>query len=163
MNIHPLIVHFPIALLVMYALFELLPLERWYPRAAWADIKAILVCFGGVGLLAALLTGQVAESLPLGRSAASILHLHKFFAESSTAIFGIIALGYLMRWAASKHGFTFGTSFSKFMQRRWVAVLFAFVGLIVLSLTGTFGAMIVYGPDGDFVTQIVAIIFKPLL
>lgn len=163
MNIHPLIVHFPIALLAMYALFELLPLERWYPRAAWADIKAILVCFGGVGILAALLTGQVAEAQQFGRLAASILHLHKFFAEASVSIFGLIALGYFIRWAESKHGFPFGKSYSRFMQRRWVAIMFALVGLTTLFLTGAFGAMIVYGPGGDIITQVVANVFKPLL
>ncbi len=172
MNLHPLIVHFPIALLIMYVIFEVLPLERWYPRAAWADIKAVLVCFGGLGILAALLSGQLAESSLLAHAAGNVLHLHKFFASASAAVFGIIALAYLIRWAFAKHADIFKSLreriplieiFSDTILKRWVVVSFALLGFVVLSTTGALGAIIVYGPNGDFVTQFVYALFKPFL
>ncbi|HEY5220613.1 MAG TPA: DUF2231 domain-containing protein [Candidatus Paceibacterota bacterium] len=169
MNIHPIIVHFPIALLTLYVVFEILPLERWYPRAAWADIKAILVCFGGLGILAALLTGQLAESSLLAHASENVLHIHKTFAAASAAVFGIIALAYFIRWAFSKHiaffkplqeNVPFIQAYSDIILTRWVVVTLALVGFIVLSLTGTLGAIIVYGPNGDFITQFVASLFR---
>lgn len=169
MNIHPLIVHFPIALLVLYVVFEVLPLERWYPRAAWADIKAILVCFGGLGLLAALLTGQLAESSLLAHASENVLHIHKTFAGASTAVFGLIALAYFIRWAFSKHatflkplqeGVPIIQTYSNIILKRWIVVPLALIGFVALSLTGTLGAIIVYGSSGDFATQFVASLFK---
>ncbi len=172
MNIHPFIVHFPIALLTLYAIFELFPLESWYPRVAWQDIKAILVCFGGVGLLAALVTGQLAESSMIARASGRILYIHKLFAGASTAIFGLIALAYFIQWVFNKHAglsrplkanFRFIGAYSKFMLERWVVVSFALIGFIALSITGALGVMIIYGPNGDFITQFVYQLLKPLL
>lgn len=164
MNIHPLIVHFPIALLTLYVFFEVFPFERWYPRAAWKDIKAVLVCFGGLGILVALATGQLAESSALARASGNILHVHKFFAGASAAVFGIIALAYFIQWAFSKHIDFFKSlkkdipiigQFSDIILKRWVIVPFALAGFAVLFLTGALGAIIVYGPTNDVVTQFV--------
>ncbi len=172
MNVHPFIVHFPIALLTLYSLFEFFPLERWYPRVVWQDIKAILVCFGGVGLLTALITGQLAESSLIARASGNILHLHKLFAGASTAIFGLVALAYFIQWVFNKHtdlsrtlkrNFPLIGAYSKFMLKRWVVMLFAFAGFVALSITGALGVMIIYGPNGDFITQFIYQLFKPLL
>ena len=169
MNIHPLIVHFPIALLVLYVVFELLPLERWYPYAAWGDIKAILVCFGGLGLLAALLTGQLAESSLLAQASENALHIHKMLAGVSTAVFGLIALAYFIRWAFDKHAvflkplqenLPFIQAYSDIILKQWIVVPLAIVGVVVLFLTGTLGAIIVYGSNGDFATQFITSLFK---
>lgn len=164
MNIHPLVVHFPIALLVFYAIFEVLPLEHWYPRAPWFDIKAILVCFGGLGILAALVTGQLAERSFYTAGISAILHLHKLFAGMSAAVFGIIAAAYLIRWVFAKHDVTFQPikgklslllKFSDIILVRWVVVFLAVLGFFVLAMTGILGAIMVYGPSNDFITQFV--------
>jgi uncharacterized membrane protein len=168
MNIHPIIVHFPIALLTFYAVLEILPLTKLYPKVAWEDVKTLLVCFGGLGMLAALLTGQLAESSPLGRASENVLHVHKTFAGASAAIFGLIALAYFVRWIFEKHtdrskillgGPAFIKGFADLILKRWIIVPLAILGLSVLSLTGTLGGIIVYGPNSDFATKFVYSIF----
>jgi len=164
MNIHPLVVHFPIALLVLYVFFEVLPFEQWYPRAAWKDIKTILVSFGGLGILAALATGQLAEQSFFTANIATILHLHKLFAGASAAIFGIIAAAYVIQWIFGKHTSAlryikdrmfFLEAFFSIVLKRWVVTPLAILGFFVLAMTGVLGAIMVYGPSNDFITQFV--------
>ena len=168
MNIHPVFVHFPIALLTLYAILEILPMDSWYPRAMWTDIKAFLVIVGGLGLLFALATGQLAEHSSFAEASRSILGLHKYFAGISTAVFGILAAAYLIRWVFEKHPnflgvFTVKLSFLKaiadFILKRWLVVSLALVGFIVLGITGALGGIMVYGPNGDFFTKFIYSVF----
>ncbi len=170
MNLHPLVVHFPIALLTFYALFEVLPLEQWYSRVNWRDIKALLVSFGGLGILAALATGQMAEHSLLARAAGRVLYFHKLFAGASAAVFGIIAAGYVIDWMLAKHPdllrsagikLSFLRKITAVILDRRVVVALAAIGFIVLLLTGVFGEMIVYGPNNDPVSMFVYAIFFP--
>jgi uncharacterized membrane protein len=73
MNLHPIFVHFPIALLTIYALLEVfIPLKvkvfkvcKWQNtklyallvNPIWKHIKAFLVIFGAVTVIPTLLTG----------------------------------------------------------------------------------------------------------
>jgi uncharacterized membrane protein len=170
MNLHPLVVHFPIALLSLYVLFEVLPLERWYPSVRWQDSKAILVAVGGIGLLAALVTGQMAEHSLLALSAGPILRFHKMFADASAAVFGIIAAAYVIRWILERHGHflrraglpirSLRAIATVLLDRRTVVSL-AIIGFIVLFLAGIFGEMIVYGPQNDLFSRLVTAWFFP--
>ena len=164
MNIHPIFVHFPIALLTLYAILEILPLAAWYPRAAWTDIKTFLVTFGGLGLLVALATGQLAEHSLYALRAENVLRVHKMFAGASTAIFGILAAVYLIHWIFEKHPNLAGGLLKKitllhaaaqFVLKRPVVVTIATIGLVAIAVTGTLGGIIVYGPNGDFITKFV--------
>ncbi len=170
MNFHPLVVHFPIALLTFYALFEVLPLARWYPSVSWADVKALLVSFGGLGILAAIATGQMAEHSLIARAAGRILYYHKLFAAASAAVFGIIALAYVIDWMFRKHGpwlrrAGIGPAWlhgaAKTVLNRRVIVPLAIVGFLVLFLAGIFGEMIVYGPNNDPIAHFVFTLFFP--
>jgi uncharacterized membrane protein len=167
-NIHPILVHFPIALLTFYCVLEIVPLMKWYPKVAWSDVKALLVCFGGLGILGALLTGGLAEDSNLARASEHVLAIHKFFAATSAAVFGIIALAYLIWWIFEKHidpakplgrGVKIIKGFSDIILKRWVVILLAILGLGVLTLTGTLGGIIVYGADSDFATKFVYSLF----
>ncbi|HUZ93261.1 MAG TPA: DUF2231 domain-containing protein [Candidatus Paceibacterota bacterium] len=168
MNLHPAFVHLPIGLLTLYVLFEVVPFGRWYPRAAWEDIKFFLVAVGGLGLLAALATGQLAESSTMARAARNVLRLHKNFAGLSTAIFGILAAAYLIRWIFEKHAdllgpfaadFSFVRDAANVVLKRRIAVPMALAGFIALSITGALGGIIVYGQNVDFMTKFVYSLF----
>ena len=168
MNIHPIFIHFPIALLVLYVVFEVLPLERWYPKTSWVDIKAVLVMIGGLGLLASLTTGELAEGSMLAQASKNVLHVHKAFAGATTAVFGIIAAAYLIRWIYEKHVdrlrepvvvFASLNTAARRILNRWIVVPLALLGFCTLFLTGTLGGIIVYGPNIDFVTKFVYGVF----
>ena len=48
MNIHPLLVHFPIALLTIYSLLELVPFKQIYRQSYWFYTKAIILIIGSI-------------------------------------------------------------------------------------------------------------------
>ncbi|MEK7494131.1 MAG: DUF2231 domain-containing protein [Patescibacteria group bacterium] len=165
MNIHPLFVHFPIGLLVLYAILEILPLMRWYPQAPWDAIKTILSIAGAAGAVAAFGTGEIAEKLLADESLEELIEVHSSFAAATTFIFGALAFSYFVRWLSQHHQLferrlrplAFIGSIADIITKRTVAVLLALVGLIVLTITGGLGAAIVYGPEAD---PLVAIIYS---
>lgn len=124
MNIHPIFVHFPIALLTLYAVLEIaIPLKikffklcKWdMPGAsplfarlyqllitpAWNPIKAFLVIVGTVLALPTLQTGEWAEETYISRGVTEVsqigrlIETHSTFADFTVIIFSILAVGYL--------------------------------------------------------------------
>ena len=65
MNLHPIFVHFPIALLTLYTLCELLRFKKIKDHPAWFYLKAVLIICGTLGAAAALLTGDGAKEAVL--------------------------------------------------------------------------------------------------
>lgn len=163
MNLHPIFVHFPIALLTLYALLEILPLGRWFPRAPWDSIKMFLVVLGTLGAGAAIATGSLAKDLITDRSLRKIISLHETFAQATTIIFGLLAGAYSIRFIFREYPqfakrFS-GTSFLQHIAdgvlKRWIAIPLACMGIIALAITGALGGIIVYGPDVDPVAKFV--------
>lgn len=60
-NIHPLLVHFPIALLTVYSLLEAVPLKRIQKLPYWFYVKAVLLITGTISILPTILAGLVIE------------------------------------------------------------------------------------------------------
>lgn len=168
MNIHPLFVHFPIGLLVVYAVLEIFPLVRWYPQAPWDAIKTVLVVFGALGAVAASGTGEIAEKLLDDESLKELIETHSSFAAAATFIFSALAFSYFVRWLSGHHRMfegrlrplAFVGSIADIIAIRSVAVMGALAGLAAITITGALGAAIVYGPDADpLVTVIYSFFF----
>lgn len=124
MNIHPLFVHFPIALLTLYALFEIfIPIKikayklfKWEHiwtyklliNPIWENIKAFLVIVGTILALPTLQTGEWAEGVIRGASSSprafegssvgKLIEMHSTFADVTVIVFSILAVGYLARF-----------------------------------------------------------------
>jgi hypothetical protein len=45
-------------------------------------------------------------------------------------------------------------TFFLFFSKRWVSILLAIVGLILITVTGALGGILVYGPDVDPVAKL---------
>ena len=135
MDIHPIVVHFPIALLTLYAVFELFRFKKVLERPYWFHIKAILAILGEVSALLAFLTGNEIEGNRL-------VEMHQQFAGMSILIFGVIALGYLFEWF-------WPVKASLFVMRPYIIIPLALLGLAVLTITGGLGGAIVYGTQFD--------------
>ncbi len=167
MNIHPLFVHFPIGLLVLYAVLELLPLARWYPQAPWIAIKTILSLAGAVGAVVASGTGDIAKEAWGDAGAHDLIEVHEKFALMTTFIFSAIAYSYFIRWVSAQHkifegrlhSFAFLGSIADIIAKRWIVVLLALGGLIAITITGGLGAAIVYGPYADPMVTIIYSLF----
>lgn len=59
MDIHPVTVHFPIALLTVYGLMELVWSKRLKKEQAWFYVKASFLILGVISAYAALSTGRL--------------------------------------------------------------------------------------------------------
>lgn len=94
-NLHPIAVHFPIALLVLYSLMEIVSLfTRVRNNKVVRYIKLFLLLTGRLGLQASLSTGEAAADA--GNGVKGILERHETFAGLSNTLYGIVTIGYLI-------------------------------------------------------------------
>ena len=168
MNIHPLLVHFPIALLSVYAIFECIRFRKLMELREWFFIKATFLFLGGLGALVAAETGDFGKALFPYQAA--IIRVHESFAKGTIIIFGLLALVYLgmcidRLWGAHLRASKSGAAWSAIMnviQKLFVGpvlVPFALVGLTALIITGALGASIVYGATNDPLLQLINQLF----
>lgn len=84
-EIHPIIVHFPIALLIVGVLLDFLAL--FLRRTHLVEAASWCLVFGALGLLAAELSGQLIEDHVNKALAGSLLELHKTMALMTVITF----------------------------------------------------------------------------
>lgn len=165
MNIHPLVVHFPIALLIVYTLCEIVRFRAVQAKPFWFYLKAFLVIVGSVAAIVTLQTGELAEEALRESGNAGgpnpLIEAHSLFANIATWVYAFIALMYVIAWIHREKP-NFFASFH-FLSVRWlfvrkvgrvlfsapVLIVLALVGLVAISVTGALGGAIVYGKDFD--------------
>lgn len=164
-DIHPIIVHFPIALLFLYSIIKIIPFSRWFPRIAWKDMERVLLVVGLLGAFAALVTGNIAEEL--NRPNHDLVEWHSTFAALTTWLYGALLVGELaaivnMRFAVRFSGTFLGTMFTKtsrflelMLTHKVFSRLIALAALVSLALTGMLGGVLVYGTTADPLAGIV--------
>lgn len=170
MDIHPIFVHFPIALLTIYAIAELIRFRKLINTIYWFYVKAILVIVGTLSAFLALNTGEGAED-SVSRSLRPLVEMHSSFASVSTWIFGIIAIIYLISWI-NKSEFnqriqvsSIGNQWNKVVVivnrilNSSFIILLALIGLVLITITGGLGGAIVYGPDIDPIVNFIYHLF----
>lgn len=174
MNIHPLIVHFPIGLLILYAGFEIVRVS-WLVRQSWYfHIKAILAILGTLAAYAAIVTGGwFEESIPENAGISPVIEKHEMMASITATIFTIIALAYLFAWLQkegviekcvtrmpwTRQGLVILEKLDRLILCAPVSIILALVGVVAIGLTGGLGAAMVYGPDIDPFVQIIYNLF----
>jgi len=165
MNIHPIFVHFPIALLTIYAIAELIRFKKILSLSYYFYIKAVLVIVGSLSSFIAMQTGEMAEHVLGERS--TLVEKHSTFANISTYIFGFIALVYMLHWfKLSQDGKKMELSkipskqirifiiVEKVYQSILIPIL-ALIGLATITTTGALGGAIVYGQNIDPVVNFI--------
>ena len=134
-NIHPLVVHFPIAWWIAAVIVDLIALML--PRAAWAATTAsTLYPAGALAAMAAYLTGrQAAATVHTPGLAHPIIAEHWNWALATTIAFAFIAV--LRIWVNLKRP----------ERPRWMRTALAAAALAALAIlfeTGDRGARLVY-------------------
>lgn len=138
---HPLVVHFPIVLIIIAAVFQLVSLVVFRSEMSWAVL--FLSLFGAIG---AYLASNVfhPHTTALVENAQRLLAEHEFYADMT---FWLAAAGF------------FAKVFSNFVfKRRWwsetVVTALLIGSAIAVSLAGHHGAELVHkegvGPKGAF-------------
>ena len=157
---HPLLVHFPIALLMVSVFLEALSL--WRPLRKLRAMGVTLVILGGLSILVARATGEnAAETIRLSAEAAQAVDRHALFANLLTGIFGVLIVLRLLWWLKrdyQTHGLprTFAAAGQRLATlltegdnlNGWpygVYLIIAIIGLVILSLTGYTGGNLVFG------------------
>ncbi|MES2409772.1 MAG: DUF2231 domain-containing protein [Patescibacteria group bacterium] len=166
MNIHPLFVHFPIALLMLYSILELIKVKNIEEKFNLLYTKSILLFAGMIGGFVALQTGDIASHLLPRDERTSILHFHEMFAQMSIFLYGILAFGYILKFIEpylTSTNFKFNwlvTDLRIIILSPIVSINLSILGFITLTITGGLGGILVYGPNVDFVTTFLYTIFK---
>ena len=155
-NLHPIFVHFPVALLFLYSIIKILPFKKWFPRVAWRDIERILLFVGVLGAFAALATGSIAEHLV--HPDRQLVNAHSTFAEIATWLYGALLVGEIAAIINKKQykytkGWQFISSVLYFLERIFcnpvLSGIIALVTLIAISIAGLLGGAVVYGTTAD--------------
>jgi uncharacterized membrane protein len=162
-SLHPAIVHIPIGLLVLYALFELVPLRWVKQKEQWQFVKTVLLVCGTVGAFGALQSGDAASE---GRTKA-IIGMHELVAQVTTFVFALLAVSQIipMIRGAVERRIVSSQFFSKVwsvvdsigvvIRKRPVTIVLALIGFVALFMTGALGGAIAHGVDADPATSLV--------
>jgi uncharacterized membrane protein len=161
-NLHPLFVHFPIALLFLYSIIKMLPFKKWFPKVAWRDIERVLLVVGVLGAFAALYTGSIAEHLVHPNR--QLVNTHSTFAVAATWLYGALLFGEIIA-VVNDQNYVYKKSFQPlslllhFIERILcsgiISWILAALGFIAIFLTGLLGGAIVYGATADPIAPIV--------
>ena len=159
-NLHPLLVHFPIAFFMLYSFLELVSIKKVRELPWLIYTKTILVTAGFLGGLLAANSGEAIEHN--FNAIKNIVEVHAFWAGATNVVFGIIALLYLIKVIKLNNFLKLkeGSSIQKFwfgianianiaLGIRFLMVIAVLFGIVAVTITGAMGASIVYGPDID--------------
>lgn len=131
MPLHPLIVHFPIALLFVAGAFYLYSIIK--SSESFFSIAAILHLVGGVSFIAAILTGQQAEAaVTHAPEIHEMIEQHELLSYISIWVFGLMYIWQMLRA-------------KKFLQVEKIAFVTIFsVLLAVMAYSAHLGGRMVY-------------------
>lgn len=154
-NIHPILVHFPIALLFTYSIIKIIPFKKWIPNFAWKDIERVFLLAGVLGGFAAFMTGDTAEELAHPNQ--QLVDTHSSFAALSMTIYCALLAGELASIILIKYGPTIKKVFllktltliEKVFTHKTFSVVLAILGFFAIATTGLLGGIMVYKTTAD--------------
>jgi uncharacterized membrane protein len=159
MTIHPILVHFPIALLTLYAVIEIFRFRAIVLHQGLQSAKKVFLYIGVIMAFLTILAGSHDAGISDGPAtyvSPKFVDIHAMFGLLTFIWFGLIALCYLfensIKWprVARVAGYVTKTPV--------LVVIVALIGLSIVFLTGALGGAIVYShtdPFGQFLLLMV--------
>jgi uncharacterized membrane protein len=133
-RLHPLIIHFPIALLLVAALLEVIGFVK--PGAISPKIISLIVGIGALGALAAAFTGWIfAEHSRQPSDMRATLFWHRWLGIA-TAFVALGAWAIARSWGDSQHS-----------GRAWTRRLLVVGTAMLVAVASHLGALLVWGAD----------------
>jgi uncharacterized membrane protein len=170
MDVHPIFVHFPIALLVFYSALEIFRLPAITRQQWWLPAKALMLLGGVIGGIFALGSGGIAAEAYEKTSTAALVDLHGTFAFLTIVVYGLLTIATLIRWRSmtkqpspdvSRGSWNKIVRVERTIFSPPVLIIGATIGLLLVTIVGALGGAIVYGPQVDPVVSVVYHLFFP--
>lgn len=178
-NLHPLFVHFPIALFTVYALLEMIPSKKLRNNETVFLIKCFILIIGTVSVWPTLASGEAIEHM-FGSDASknALVEIHGLWGSVAAGIFqGLAAVyliewikkgkGKLLNWLTTQKGVSSIWKLLNWIQTKLyhkpVLIIFALLGFIALTCAGALGAALVHGEQIDPAVQFIYNLHKPFL
>lgn len=141
MNIHPLIVHFPIALWMIYCAIVLVQVVWWQQNDKLNIIKQFAIITWFISAIVAAMSGDAAQQLY--PNARAIIHAHEFWAWSSQNLFAVIALITIYTLQPRTNRFTRDSKVrsicSKLLSHKWIMWWIWLIGIWCITITWALG------------------------
>lgn len=131
LDIHPLVIHYPIAFLTTFAVLELLRFRKLLGLPYWFYIKAALLTVGEISAIVTVVAAFMSNALA---SDIRLVEMYKLFIAITALIFGLISLIYL-KWPK--------------ILRPEIIIPLTLIGLFFIIVAGGLFGATVYGTQFD--------------
>jgi uncharacterized membrane protein len=144
-GLHPMLVHFPLVLLMVVPVFLALAIQRREPAGAYAISAWILLAMGALGAVAATMSGEAAESLVVATDQVrEALERHSDLGEvaRNIAVGLFLAQSAFLLWVRVFKKTVGGGAANLFLV---LLFLGSIGGAVVVAMAGHAGAYLVHG------------------
>jgi uncharacterized membrane protein len=175
MNYHVLLVHFPIALLVIYSLLEIFSYKNVSKYKEWFYIKFSFLIIGVISAFPTISTGEILEDLP--KYDHKLVELHASFASASSGFYLIIAIIYILSLIVKEPKaknyilkinnlpkkikdflFTAAKFCNNLINKRFL-IITSIIGLVLITITGALGGVLTSGINVDPIASFIYYLF----
>jgi len=133
MDFHPLVIHYPIALLTIYVAFEVIRFQKFTGLPSYSHIKKTFLYLGEISAIVTMVLAILPTSDLAGGG--RLTEMYRLFMLITVLVFGLISIIYLREWHS--------------MLRKFAIIPAALIGLFFIVVAGGLFAATVYGTHYD--------------